>query len=266
MPRSGSNLRRCVFGVALVMVLGTALGTDGAHAAEYGTGPWVKGYTDIFGGIVPPQPGLYVRNDVYHYEGEVGTTVFNGRIALGVEEDYLADILALTYVTPWKILGGTYAVAVAPSIVQMGVGVAATLPGARITGPLGLRTFDIPSFTVTAIDHELAQGDTAFAPLVLGWNEGNFHWNFALFGFAPTGHYSTRRPCQYEPQSLGDHAEARRHLFQPQDRVAGERRRHLFGEFREPGHRLRHPAKSSISTAPSPRISVRSALAPWPTP
>ena len=37
----------------------------------------------------------------------------------------------------------------------------------------------------------LAQGDTAFAPLVLGWNEGNFHWNFALFGFAPTGHYST---------------------------------------------------------------------------
>ena len=110
---------------------------------------------------------------------------------VGVEEDYLANILALTYVTPWKIFGGTYAVAVAPSIVQMGVGVAATLPGARITGPLGLRTFDIPSFTVTAIDHELAQGDTAFAPLVLGWNEGNFHWNFALFGFAPTGHYST---------------------------------------------------------------------------
>jgi hypothetical protein len=176
-----------VFGVALVM----ALGTDGAQAAEYGTGPWVKGYTDIFGGIVPPQPGLYVRNDAYHYKGEVGTTVFNGRIAVGVEEDYLADILALTYVTPWKILGGTYAVAVAPSFVQMGVGVAATLPGARITGPLGLRTFDIPSFTVTAIDHELAQGDTAFAPLVLGWNEGNFHWNFALFGFAPTGHYST---------------------------------------------------------------------------
>jgi len=44
--------------------------------------------------------------------------VFNGSIAVGVEEDYLADILALTYVTPWKILGGTYAVAVAPSIVQ----------------------------------------------------------------------------------------------------------------------------------------------------
>ena len=83
-------------------------------------------------------------------------------------------------------------------------------PGVQLTGPLGLRTFDIPSFTITAIDHELAQGDTAFAPLVLGWNEGNFHWNFALFGFAPTGKYDKDRSCQYEPQSLGDHAEARR--------------------------------------------------------
>ena len=45
---------------------------------------------------------------------------------VGVQEDYLADILALTYVTPWKFLGGTYAVAVAPSLVQMNVGVAAT--------------------------------------------------------------------------------------------------------------------------------------------
>lgn len=45
------------------MALAVGVGAGAAHAAEYGTGPWVKGYTDIFGGIVPPQPGLYVRND-----------------------------------------------------------------------------------------------------------------------------------------------------------------------------------------------------------
>jgi hypothetical protein len=49
-----------------------------ANAAEYGTGPWVKGYSDIFSGILPPQPGVYVRNDAYHYEGDVGATIFNG--------------------------------------------------------------------------------------------------------------------------------------------------------------------------------------------
>ncbi len=182
--------RSRTLGRALVAALLAGVGAGAADAAEYGTGPWVKGYTDIFGGIVPPQPGLYVRNDAYHYEGEVNATVFNGRIALGVEQNYLADILALTYVTPWKILGGTYAVALAPSLLQMNVGVAAQLPGGTLPGPLGLR---IPSLTITAIDHELSQGDTAFAPLVLGWNEGNFHWNFALFGFAPTGEYSTRQ-------------------------------------------------------------------------
>ena len=53
-------------GHALAAVLiAASLGAPAAHAAEYGTGPWVKGYTDIFGGIVPPQPGLYVRNDMY---------------------------------------------------------------------------------------------------------------------------------------------------------------------------------------------------------
>jgi hypothetical protein len=176
--------------VALAIAIVTTLSAVTAHAAEYGTGPWIKGYSDIFAGILPPQPGLYVRNDAYHYEGEVGATVFNGNIQLNVDERYLADILALTYVTPWKILGGTYAVALAPSILQMNVDVGATLPGVTLTGPRGLRSFRIPSFTVTAIDHELSQGDTAFAPLVLGWNEGNFHWNFAMFGFAPTGEYS----------------------------------------------------------------------------
>jgi hypothetical protein len=165
---------------------------SGSHvrAAEFGTGPWVKGYSDIFGGILPSQPGFYFRGDAYHYEGEVNATVFNGQIALGVEQDYLATLLALTYVTPWKILGGTYAVAAAPSILQMNVGVSAQLPGVTVTGPRGLRQFRVRGLTITAIDHELALGDSAFAPLILGWNAGNFHWNFSLFAMAPTGLYS----------------------------------------------------------------------------
>jgi hypothetical protein len=158
------------------------------YAAEYGTGPWVKGYTDIFGGILPSQPGFYFRTDAYHYDGDVDTTIFNGRIALNVEEDYLATIMALTYVTPWKILGGTYAFAVAPSVVAMDVDLGIQIPA--FTGPRG-RSFG--PFDFNTGDTELAQGDTAFAPLVLGWDAGNFHWNFALFGFAPTGEYDRKQ-------------------------------------------------------------------------
>ena len=78
--------RSRTLGLALVAALLAGVGAGAAHAAEYGTGPWVKGYTDIFGGIVPPQPGLYFRTDAYHYEGSVNATVFDGRIALGVEQ------------------------------------------------------------------------------------------------------------------------------------------------------------------------------------
>jgi hypothetical protein len=119
-------------GIAALMAV---LGPGTAHAAEYGTGPGVKGYTDIFGGVMPPAPGLYARTDAYHYQGSADTTIFNGRIALNVEEEYLATLMALTYVTPWKILGGTYAFAVAPSVVAMDVNVGIQIPA--FTGPRG---------------------------------------------------------------------------------------------------------------------------------
>ena len=160
-----------------------------ARAAEFGTGPWAKGYTDIFGGLVPPVPGFYFRTDAYHYNGDANRTVFDGFVQLGLEEDYTATIAALTYVTPWKILGGTYALAVVPSVVAMDVDVGIGI--SQFTGPLGLRTFG--PFNFKTGDTNFALGDTAFAPLVIGWNAGNFHWNVGVFGFAPTGDYSTRQ-------------------------------------------------------------------------
>ena len=41
--------------------------------------------------------------------------------------------------------------------------------------------------------HQSFTRHTAFAPLVLGWNAGNFHWNIGVFGFAPTGGYRTKQ-------------------------------------------------------------------------
>jgi hypothetical protein len=177
-------VRALALGVAVAFL---AANVPDAHAAEYGTGPWVRGYTDIFGGVLPSQPGWYSRTDIYHYNGSANTTIFNGRIAIDVDEDYTATLFALNYVTPWKILGGTYAVAVVPSAVAMDVDVGIQIPA--FTGPRG-RTFGPFDFNIG--DTEFAQGDTAFAPMILGWNAGNFHWNLGVFGFAPTGEYERR--------------------------------------------------------------------------
>ena len=157
-----------------------------ASAAEFGAGPWIKGGTDIFAGVVPSQPGFYSRTDVYHYEADVSAVVFNGRIEVGVEQEMTATLPAMTYVTPWKLFGGTYAVGVVPSIMVADVNVGIGLP--PITGPLG-NTFG--PITLERGDTNLALGDTGLIPIMLGWDAGNFHWSGALFVLAPTGDYST---------------------------------------------------------------------------
>lgn len=175
---------------ACVWALAIAAAPHGAQAAEYGTGPWVKGYTDVLGGLVPPLPGLYVRNDAYHYEGTADRLVFNGKIGLGLDQSYMADLLALSYVTKLKILGGTYAVAAVPSFVQMEVKAGVSIPAFNFQrGPFDRQ---IGPFEVNALGNELAQGDTAFSPLILGWNSGNFWWNVGVFALAPTGEYDKR--------------------------------------------------------------------------
>src|SRR5262249_54852195 len=76
---------------------------------------YLRGFRDIYAGVVPSVPGLYVLNDVYHYAGNANALMFNGAVQLGVEAKFTADFLPITYVTKWKILGGTYAFGVAPA-------------------------------------------------------------------------------------------------------------------------------------------------------
>lgn len=159
-----------------------------ANAAEFGSSPYPKGFLDIFAGILPPEPGLYGLNDVYFYEGSVDATIFNGAVQAGVDARFVADFLTLTYVTKWKILGGTYAFGLAPSVMKMDTSVGLTIP--EFTGPLG-RSFG--PFDRTFGDTEFALGDTGFIPITLGWHSGNFYWNTGVTIFAPTGDYSTRQ-------------------------------------------------------------------------
>ncbi|HUV65771.1 MAG TPA: hypothetical protein VMW24_17880, partial [Sedimentisphaerales bacterium] len=70
------RLRNVVAGGVAMSLAG--LGACPGHAAEFGTGPWVKGYTDVFGGVIPTAPGVYLRTDAYHYSGDAGTTIFDG--------------------------------------------------------------------------------------------------------------------------------------------------------------------------------------------
>ena len=53
---------------------------------------YLRGFRDIYAGVVPSVPGLYVLNDVYHYAGNANALVFNGAVQLGVEAKFTADL------------------------------------------------------------------------------------------------------------------------------------------------------------------------------
>jgi len=186
--RSLANLaggRHIAFG-AISLCL-TLLPLQPTEAAEYGTGPWVKGYSDIFAGVLPPVPGIYVRNDAYHYEGDADAIIFNGLVEFGVQEKYMADILAINVVTPAKILGATYGIAVVPSFISMRVDVSLGIDPIRLpSGPM------VGPFALDFGDSKMSQGDTVIAPVLLGWDSGNWHAQFGSFVFAPTGDYDRR--------------------------------------------------------------------------
>jgi hypothetical protein len=181
-------------GLGAIALCAGAFPLQSTEAAEYGTGPWVKGYSDMFAGVLPSVPGIYVRNDAYHYEGDAQKLIFDGLIQAGVQERYMADILAISVVTPAKILGGTYAVAFVPSFISMNVDVDIGIDPFRLrrnVGPFGPGDLVGP-FDFNFGDSKMSQGDSVIAPVILGWDEGNFHWNVATFVFAPTGDYDRR--------------------------------------------------------------------------
>ncbi len=74
-------------GLGAIALCASAFPPQSTQAAEYGTGPWIKGYSDVFAGVLPSVPGVYVRNDAYHYEGDAQKLIFDGLIEAGVQEN-----------------------------------------------------------------------------------------------------------------------------------------------------------------------------------
>src|SRR5262249_38303799 len=132
-----------------------------AAAVEGGMSPYPKGFVGFMAGIVPSQPGPYVSNIYYFYSGVARNNVRNGFVELGVDVTLNADFLEGTYVTDWKILGGQYA----------------------FGGAIGWAWADLDASLDTQFGGLSASlrnnglGDSLIMPFLLGWHDGNWHWN-----------------------------------------------------------------------------------------
>lgn len=160
---------------AVVGLGAAALFPVAASAAEGGQSPYQKGYTDSLAGVLPPYPGVYMRNDVIYYSGSADATVLGGRVAAGIDVETVANAAAFSIVTEKKVLGGQYAIAFILPLANADI-------KASVTGPLGN--------TRSESDDTFGVGDIAISPLVLGWHNGKVHSNVNLTFYLPAGEYT----------------------------------------------------------------------------
>ena len=131
-----------------------------AYAAEGGTSAYLKGYKDSLSGVLPTAPGVYVRDDVIYYSGDIDATLTGGQVRLKLSQWSLSNLVSTTFVTPVSVLGGTYAFGAIVPLTKADVNVGID------TGRGNLSS----SGSVFNLD------DLILNPVMLGWNSGNFHW------------------------------------------------------------------------------------------
>jgi len=147
-----------------------------ACAAEGGTSSYLKGYKDFLSGVLPTDPGLYLRNDIIYYNGAIDATLVGGKVRLDLSQWSVSDVVSLTVVTPLDILGGTYAVG-------------GIVPITRLNVDVGI---DTAKGGINSADSTFNLDDVYFNPIILGWNAGNFHWMALLSIAMPAGPYNKK--------------------------------------------------------------------------
>jgi len=157
-----------------------------SQAAEYGWGTYLLGLSIPMMGFTPP-PGFYLSDSIYAYQGSAsGNVKFpfgHVNLAAQIKEDFLVNVSTLSWVTDTKILGGNLGFA---ATIPFPIGTERTSAGAALTGPLG------NTFSGSLTQSASGIGDMAVAGL-LGWHEGNSHWNVVVTGTIPTGVYDPDR-------------------------------------------------------------------------
>jgi hypothetical protein len=143
--------------------------------AEGASTEYVGGFAGFAAGYVPPEPGTYLTNYLYYYNGDTAAVAVNGKVALDVSTNVFFEIAQVTSLTKLTFLGGTY-------------GFGAAVPLGYVNVDVGLNPVGIDRSAST-----VGFGDLILVPAVIGWHSRNWHTNVALSVFAPTGQYDKNR-------------------------------------------------------------------------
>jgi hypothetical protein len=181
--------RRQAIAFFLVIIASVLAPIFPAGAAEFGTGIYMLGYQSSLAGYMP-DPGFYLRNDFYAYQGNAKIMPFAGRVEIDLRSRLITDLIAASYVTPLKIFGANYAVGLIWSSVT----------NSFLKGNLEFNTrfpalnrFLNGRFGGSEEGSYTGVSDLVITPISLGWHLGQFH--IMAFGnvYAPVGSYNPTR-------------------------------------------------------------------------
>ena len=144
-----------------------------AVAAEGGYSNYIPGFYGDLALATEPPTEFSIRNDVYYYSADTSRSARSGQVELNAELTQTFNFLTFLHKPGIEFFGGQYAYG--------------------ITGPYGNVELDtdigVGSTTVPFNESATGFGDLILAPIVLYWNNENFHYMFGQYVVTPTGDY-----------------------------------------------------------------------------
>lgn len=137
-------------------------------AADFGTG------------LIPPTDGVYVREDLWFYDGDLSGSIRNGAVEAEAHLSALGATTRLIWYPGIKLLGARYGTYASFALVD---GEASSRIIRRMPGR--------PEQAVRTQGDRAGFSDISFTPLSLGWSRGNWHVKWSEAVNLPTSDYDT---------------------------------------------------------------------------
>jgi hypothetical protein len=178
------NLRTPHVGICVAMLVVAAVllsTTIVANAMDQAKNVYLLGSrATLFSGVLPG-PGNYFQNDMYFYNGEAGGGIqlpLGGFLAADVEAKIVAlELPTFMHVFDTSVLGGSFALAYSQPFAYQEITAAGgvTLPNDQV-------------FSVSRTEDAFQFGDP-YLQAILGWHNGNLHWQVAGALNVPIGEW-----------------------------------------------------------------------------
>ena len=157
----------------LLGALAVSSGTS-VFAAEGGSSNYLPGAIGGFGVALPPEPGWQAADVLWVQSGDVGATVLEGQVDIGVDIDVVLNLVNVTHTFNETLFGANYTIGAVFPFGYANLDASARGPGGTLPG-------------VEADKFDLA--DVSLTPIQLNWSAGDFHFRLQESIIVPVGGY-----------------------------------------------------------------------------